>query len=113
MLDDFLSPKKKPEKPRKPTKGLDLSSMDDIKTPRQLSASIFTVYSRLGGDEWLLKQAKKDPKGFIALLTKLLPKNTDGLEPKNSTSAVSTRQEIEQELKRRQIPLPGAYDENE
>ena len=53
-------------------------------TPRKFGQAILKVFGLLGGTDWLLVQAKEDPRGFIELLKKILPRqiemdNLDGL----------------------------------
>lgn len=50
-------------------------------TPKKFASSILDVYDTLGGASWLLIEAKSDPKAFMSLLTKLIPKSIqlDGL----------------------------------
>jgi len=51
-------------------------------TPRKFAQSVLDVFEELGGMIWLLGQAKVDPRGFIELLKKILPRNiqAEGLE---------------------------------
>jgi len=51
-------------------------------TPRKFAQSVLDVFDRLGGMTWLLTQAKVDPRGFLDLLKKILPRNiqAEGLE---------------------------------
>lgn len=51
-------------------------------TPRKFAQSVLDVFERLGGMMWLLTQAKNDPRGFLDLLKKILPRNiqAEGLE---------------------------------
>lgn len=44
-------------------------------TPRKFASSVLSVFEELGGASWLLVQAKADPKSFLDLLKKLIPKN--------------------------------------
>ena len=53
-------------------------------TPRKFGQTILKVFGDLGGADWLLLQARADPRGFIELLKKILPRqiemdNLDGL----------------------------------
>jgi hypothetical protein len=51
-------------------------------TPRKFAQSVLDVFEKLGGLTWLLGQAKVDPRGFLDLLKKILPRNiqAEGLE---------------------------------
>ena len=51
-------------------------------TPRKFAQSVLDVFEELGGMMWLLTQAKIDPRGFLDLLKKILPRNiqAEGLE---------------------------------
>lgn len=51
-------------------------------TPRKFAQSVLDVFQELGGMVWLLGQATTDPRGFIELLKKILPRNiqAEGLE---------------------------------
>jgi hypothetical protein len=51
-------------------------------TPRKFAQSVLDVFDELGGSIWLMTQAQVDPKGFIELLKKILPRNiqAEGLE---------------------------------
>ncbi len=42
-------------------------------SPRQFAQGVLNVYQELGGDSWLLSQARLDPKSFIEILKKILP----------------------------------------
>jgi len=44
-------------------------------TPRKFATSVLEVYNELGGASWLIQQAHIDPKAFLALLAKLIPKS--------------------------------------
>ena len=44
-------------------------------TPRKFAASVLEVFEKLGGTSWLLTQAIADPKAFLDLLKKLIPKS--------------------------------------
>jgi len=51
-------------------------------TPRKFAQSVLDVFDELGGMKWLLGQAVIDPRGFLELLKKILPRNiqAEGLE---------------------------------
>ena len=51
-------------------------------TPRKFAQSVLDVFEELGGMKWLLSQAVVDPRGFLELLKKILPRNiqAEGLE---------------------------------
>ncbi len=51
-------------------------------TPRKFAQSVLDVFEELGGMVWLLSQARVDPRGFLDLLKKILPRNiqAEGLE---------------------------------
>ena len=44
-------------------------------TPRKFATAVLEVFNSLGGASWLMTQAKADPRAFIELLKKLLPKS--------------------------------------
>lgn len=44
-------------------------------TPRKFATAVLDVFNRLGGASWLMTQARADPRAFIELLKKLLPKS--------------------------------------
>ena len=44
-------------------------------TPRKFATAVLDVFNRLGGASWLMIQAQADPRAFIELLKKLLPKS--------------------------------------
>lgn len=44
-------------------------------TPRKFANSVLEVYEKLGGTSWLFIQAAADPKAFLDLLKKLIPKS--------------------------------------
>ena len=51
-------------------------------TPRKFAQAVLDVFEELGGAMWLITQAKTDPRGFMDLLKKILPRNiqAEGLE---------------------------------
>ena len=51
----------------------DLANM----TPRKFGLTILKVFGLLGGSTWLLTQAEADPRGFIELLKKILPRQIE------------------------------------
>ena len=50
-------------------------------TPKKFAQAVLEVFDTLGGASWLLTEAQADPKAFMGLLTKLIPKSVqlDGL----------------------------------
>ena len=50
-------------------------------SPNKFTADVKQVFlnvlERLGGEDWLLDFAKKDPKTFVMILAKLLPNNVN------------------------------------
>ncbi len=46
-------------------------------TPRKFGQTILKVFGDLGGSLWLLQQAQADPRGFIELLKKVLPRQIE------------------------------------
>jgi len=46
-------------------------------TPKKLQAAIMDVLQQLGGTEWLLNQARDNPKEFFSLLKMCMPKEVD------------------------------------
>lgn len=69
----------------------DLESSEDLSgdgrltpkggTSKEVRDSIWRVYHELGGDEWLLKQAKAYPKEFLQIIKQMLPKDADKNAP--------------------------------
>lgn len=51
-------------------------------TPKKFANSVLEVYKRIGGTSWLMTQAQADPKSFLDLLKRLIPKSVqlDDLE---------------------------------
>lgn len=43
---------------------------------KEFGKSVLRVYEKLDGDDWLFVQAQADPKAFMSLLSKMLPKQT-------------------------------------
>jgi len=46
-------------------------------TPRKFAQSVLDVFEELGGMMWLYAQAQADPRGFIELLKKILPRQIE------------------------------------
>ena len=44
-------------------------------TPKKFAHSVLAVFDRLGGASWLLTQAHADPKAFLDLLKRMIPKS--------------------------------------
>ena len=44
---------------------------------KALREDIYRAYHELGGRAWLVKEARKDPKGFQTIIAKILPKQTE------------------------------------
>ena len=44
-------------------------------TPRKFAQAVLEVFNNLGGASWLMTQAIADPKSFLELLKKLIPKS--------------------------------------
>lgn len=44
-------------------------------TPRKFAQSVLEVFTKLGGTSWLMVQAQADPRAFLELLKKLIPKS--------------------------------------
>lgn len=44
-------------------------------TRKQFTQGLLNVYQELGGDMWLLQQARIDPKSFMEMMKKLIPTN--------------------------------------
>ncbi|RLC88291.1 MAG: hypothetical protein DRJ03_03320 [Chloroflexi bacterium] len=111
-LDRFLSgvDEQVPE-----TRGPDLSRKDDF-APAHLPKSIMAVYSRLGGDSWLLKIAEEYPKEFLKLLTKIMPAHVEHQIINSPDLLEMSLEEVEAELFKRDTPplplklLPGKKD---
>lgn len=54
--------------------GLNLKTASQM-TPKKFAQSVLQVYERLGGASWLFTEAQIDPKTFLGMLTKLIPKS--------------------------------------
>ena len=48
-----------------------------LMTNKDLAQSMLNVFDELGREAWLLTQAKIDPKGFMTMLSKMIPKSID------------------------------------
>jgi hypothetical protein len=46
-------------------------------TPKKFAQSVLRAFDRLGGEAWLIDQATADPRAFITLLQRVLPKTID------------------------------------
>lgn len=44
-------------------------------TPKKFAQAVLEVFDRLGGASWLIMQAQADPKAFLSLLQRLIPKS--------------------------------------
>lgn len=44
-------------------------------TPKKFAHSVLEVFDKLGGASWLLMQAQIDPKSFLELLKRMIPKS--------------------------------------
>ena len=84
-LDDFLASSPEDETvdhtppievTPSPGLGTNLSLNGDMK-PREFIKSIAAVYRELGGDAWLLLQARENPKEFLGMIKHILPKNIE------------------------------------
>ncbi len=71
-------PKEEPLIPEVVSSDTSLATM----TPRKFGQMILDVLGELGGMKWLLGQARIDPRGYIELLKKVLPKTiqAEGLD---------------------------------
>lgn len=63
-------------------------------TPKKMVNSIMSVYEQLGGDAWLLTQAKSYPKEFLAILKSILPKDPEGASTPDLHITVLGRQDV-------------------
>lgn len=61
--------------------GVNLTTISKY-SPRKLAQDILDVLQELGGSQWILTQAKTDPRGYLELLKRILPRNLqlDGIE---------------------------------
>jgi len=66
--EPLISLGKRDDEVGKPT-----SKMDN----KKFAQAILDVFELLGGSKWLLSQANIDPKGFLAMLSKMIPKSID------------------------------------
>lgn len=92
-LDDFLD-----ELDEETPADLETSSQPEIgegqlstqgpPTSRQLAEAVGRVYNQLGGDAWLLQQAKAYPKEFMQIIKGLMPKEPDKAAPPNINLAI-------------------------
>lgn len=72
---DFMAEPKEPDTPldqREDDLGK-VSKMDN----KKFAQSVLDVFELLGGTTWLLGQAKIDPKTFLGMLSKMIPKSID------------------------------------
>lgn len=44
-------------------------------TPKKFANAVLEVFDRLGGASWLITQAEADPKAFLSLLQRMIPKS--------------------------------------
>jgi hypothetical protein len=61
----------------------DYLRVDPTHMPNAVRDSVLRTYFKLGGDEWLMKIAIKDPKPFLQILGRLLPQQTEELNKKD------------------------------
>ena len=72
---DFLKPQQTEFKePDEIYHGPNLKGVNKM-TRREFTQGVLNVYQQLGGDTWLLQQAKIDPKSFLDMLKKIIPTN--------------------------------------
>jgi len=68
-------PKLKLGLPDVPPPGPTKEVVDESFSPRDLPMSVWEVYNKLGGAEWLFQQAQAKPEEFMKMLKTLMPKN--------------------------------------
>ncbi|MCP4489005.1 MAG: hypothetical protein GY820_17085 [Gammaproteobacteria bacterium] len=75
---DFMAepPEEKPPLD-KPDDYVPKSGKPPLITNKDLAQSMLNVFDRLGREAWLIKQAHLDPKGFMTMLSKMIPKSID------------------------------------
>lgn len=65
-----------PEPPKKEPIYIGPNIKDTVTmTPRKFAQSVLEVFNKLGGTSWLYTQAEADPRAFLELLKKLIPKS--------------------------------------
>ena len=71
---DFLNQQTEYKEPDEIYHGPNLKGVNKM-TRREFTQGVLNVYQELGGDVWLLQQAKIDPKSFLDMLKKIIPTN--------------------------------------
>ena len=75
MVDfNFLTDAPAPKIVEPPYMGPNLSKIPKM-TPRKFASTVLEVYDKLGGASWLITQAVNDPRAFLELLKKMIPKS--------------------------------------
>lgn len=64
-----------------------------IKNAEQLQSIFFDALEELGGTDFLVENAKADPKTFITVISRLLPK-TQAIEVKKELPPVKSLREL-------------------
>lgn len=91
--------------------GVDFSTIDDMPAKR-LQSSVMSVFHRLGGDAFLYNWAQANPTAFVTKFLVVVLKHSLERVPMETTQAlkdIETEQELFDELKRLNIPLPDHY----
>lgn len=72
---DFLeAPDEEPLAPQPDYVGPNLKAATKM-TPKKFANAVLEVFDRLGGASWLITQAEADPKAFLGLLQRMIPKS--------------------------------------
>lgn len=74
---DFMSDPVEEEPPLDQHPDRPKSGKAPMFTNKDLAQSILNVFDRVGHEDWLLKQAVLDPKSFLSMLSKMIPKSID------------------------------------
>ncbi len=77
---DFMAEPKEPDTPLDQREDNPKAGKTPMMDNKKFAQSILDVYETLGGAEWLLGEAKIDPKGYMNMLSKLLPKSIDAAD---------------------------------
>ena len=75
MFDFLIDDEPEPITPDEIFAGPNLSKPTTM-SRKEFGKSVLRVYEKLNGDDWLFIQAQADPKAFMSLLSKMLPKQT-------------------------------------
>ena len=74
---------------------------------RDVKEAVLNAFERLGGEAWLVRLARREPKAFATLLGKLLPSQVPGLaSPHDVTETARALREQLSKMEEVTAPLP-------